>query len=80
MHSVRYLHAIYSASGTSCGRELIRVRLERAQRLLLDPTEPSRLIDDIAWQCGFSDASHFRRRFRALYGVSPSTMRMDSSL
>ena len=75
--SLRYLHTIYSANGTSCGRELIRVRLERAQRLLLDPTEPSRSIDDIAWQCGFSDAGHFRRRFRALFGVSPSAMRPD---
>lgn len=73
--SVRYLHAICSANGTSCGRELIRMRLERAQRLLLDPAEPGRLIDDIAWQCGFSDGSHFRRRFRALFGVSPSAMR-----
>jgi AraC-like DNA-binding protein len=77
--SLRYLHAIYSANGTSCGRELIRLRLERAQRLLLDPREPNRLIEDIAWQCGFSDASHFRRRFRALFGVSPSAMRMNSS-
>jgi AraC-like DNA-binding protein len=76
--SPRYLHAIYSANGTSCGRELIRVRLERAQRLLLDPREPSRSIDDIAWRCGFSDAGHFRRRFRALYGVSPSAMRTGS--
>lgn len=75
--SLRYLHAIYSANGTSCGRELIRVRLERAQRLLLDPTEPGRSIDDIAWRCGFSDAGHFRRRFRALFGVSPSAMRTD---
>ncbi|MEP7312276.1 MAG: AraC family transcriptional regulator [Pseudomonadota bacterium] len=72
--SSRYLHAIYSANGTSCGRELIRVRLERAQRLLIDP-EHRRSIDDIAWQCGFSDAGHFRRRFRALFGVSPSAMR-----
>lgn len=77
--SLRYLHAIYSANGTSCGRELIRVRLERAQRLLLDPAGPSRSIDDIAWQCGFSDASHFRRRFRALFGVSPSAMRVDAA-
>ncbi len=77
--SLRYLHAIYAANGTSCGRELMRVRLERAQRLLLDPTEPSRKIDDIAWHCGFSDTSHFRRRFRALFGVSPSEMRTDAS-
>lgn len=77
--SPRYLHAIYSANGTSCGRELIRVRLERAQRLLLDPKEPGRSIDDIAWQSGFSDTGHFRRRFRALFGVSPSAMRAGSA-
>jgi AraC-like DNA-binding protein len=76
--SLRYLHAVYSANGTSCGRELIRVRLERAQRLLLDPAVPNRSIDDIAWQCGFSDAAHFRRRFRELFGVPPSAMRTDS--
>jgi AraC-like DNA-binding protein len=76
--SLRYVHAIFSANGTSCGRELIRVRLERAQRLLLDPTESCRSIDDIAWRCGFSDAGHFRRRFRALFGVSPSAMREPS--
>lgn len=73
--SLRYVHAIFSANGTSCGRELIRVRLERAQRLLRDPTASRRSIDDIAWQCGFSDAGHFRRRFRAFFGVSPSAMR-----
>jgi AraC-like DNA-binding protein len=75
--SPRYVHAIYSANGTSCGRELIRVRLERAQRLLRDPRASSRSIDDIAWQCGFSDPGHFRRRFRALFGVSPSAMRTN---
>lgn len=78
--SLRYLHAICSANGTSCVRELIRVRLERAQRLLLDPSGRSQSIDDIAWQCGFSDAGHFRRRFRALFGVSPSAMRTDSAV
>ena len=77
--SLRYLHAIYCANGTSYGRELIRLRLERAQRLLLDPMEPGRSIEDIAWQCGFSDPSHFRRRFRALFGSSPSAIRTDSS-
>lgn len=73
--SLRYLHAIYSANGTSCGRELFRLRLERARRILLDPAEHGRSIDDIAWQCGFSDASHFRRRFRTFFGVPPSALR-----
>lgn len=77
--SLRYLHAIYSANGTSCGRELMRVRLERAQRLLRHPAQQGRSIDEIAWQCGFSDPSHFRRRFRALFGVPPSAMREEEA-
>jgi AraC-like DNA-binding protein len=77
--SLRYLHAIYSANGTSFGRELIRFRLEHARRLLLDPAEQGHSIDDIAWQCGFSDPSHFRRRFRDFYGVPPSAMRRGGS-
>lgn len=76
--SLRYLHAIYSANGTSYGRELIRLRLERARRLLLASPESNNSIEDIAWQCGFSDTSHFRRRFRAQFGVSPSAMRAGS--
>lgn len=78
--SLRHLHAVYSANGTTCSRELMRVRLERARRLLLDPNERGRSIDDIAWQCGFSDAGHFRRRFRALFGTTPSTMRTDRAV
>lgn len=74
--SPRYVHAIFSANGTSCGRELMRVRLERALRLLRDPRSVGRSIDEIAWQCGFSDAGHFRRRFRAHFGVPPSALRL----
>jgi AraC family transcriptional activator of tynA and feaB len=75
--SPRYVHAIYAANGTSCRRELIRLRLEHARRLLRDPQASGCSIDEIAWQCGFSDAGHFRRRFRALFGVSPSAMRAE---
>lgn len=75
--SLRHLHAVYSANGTSCARELMRVRLERARRLLLDPDQRRHSIDEIAWQCGFSDAGHFRRRFRASFGMPPSAMRAD---
>jgi AraC-like DNA-binding protein len=76
--SRRYLHAIYAANGTSCNRELIRVRLERAHRLLREPSVRDQSIEDIAWQCGFADAGHFRRRFRAQFGVSPSAVRKSA--
>jgi AraC-like DNA-binding protein len=30
---------------------------------------------DVAWSCGFPNASHFSRRFRAKYGVTPVNYR-----
>lgn len=77
--STRYLHAICAANGTSCVRELMRVRLERAQRLLQAAGASSLSIDEIAWQCGFADTGHFRRRFRAHYGIPPSVMRQGAA-
>jgi AraC family transcriptional regulator, positive regulator of tynA and feaB len=33
------------------------------------------MIGEIAFSWGFSDQSHFTRRFRAAYGMSPSDYR-----
>ncbi|MEV1172203.1 AraC family transcriptional regulator [Nonomuraea sp. NPDC049784] len=32
----------------------------------------------IALQCGFADAYHFSRRFRAIYGMAPTTFRVTA--
>ncbi|MFI9761497.1 AraC family transcriptional regulator [Streptomyces sp. NPDC051963] len=51
---------------------LERLRLARAEPLLWLSNLSLRAI---AVQCGFADAYHFSRRFRAVYGMSPSAFR-----
>ncbi|MGB9984467.1 GlxA family transcriptional regulator [Herbaspirillum sp. AP21] len=52
-----------------------RMRLRYGRWLLLT-TEKS--ITDIAYECGFADASHFIRGFKEAYGTSPARLRAHS--
>ncbi|MFC8078044.1 helix-turn-helix transcriptional regulator [Streptomyces sp. NPDC057307] len=58
--------------GVSPVEGLERLRLARAEPLLWLSNLPRQAI---AVQCGFADAYHFSRRFRAVHGVSPSAFR-----
>ncbi|MCP1344069.1 MULTISPECIES: AraC family transcriptional regulator [unclassified Halomonas] len=49
-------------------------RLERACRLM---AEPQASLTEIAVACGFADAAHFSRTFRAQHGLSPRQWRQD---
>lgn len=63
------------ATAASCGRRpeqwLIAERLERARAELVSPSGRKRTVAAVARGCGFADPSHFARRFRAAYGLSP---------
>ncbi len=50
-------------------------RLAKAKALLLTT---SRSISEIAAATGFADSSYFTRKFKELYGISPSAMRRES--
>lgn len=58
--------------GVSPVEGLERLRLARAEPLLWLSHLSLRAI---AVQCGFADAYHFSRRFRAVYGMAPSAFR-----
>jgi AraC-like DNA-binding protein len=73
--SKRYVHMIFAKAGTSFCRELERIRLERAKRLLEDRRFDGIDIMEIALRCGFRDSSGFSRRFRDRYGTPPSLYR-----
>jgi len=73
--SVRYLHLLFAADGTSPARWIRQERLEQASRLLADPRQASRTITDIAFSAGFADASHFTRAFKARFGIGPREYR-----
>jgi transcriptional regulator GlxA family with amidase domain len=51
-----------------------RLRLRHGHHLL---TRTDRRIGEIAQECGFADASHFSRQYRAAYGMTPSAARAD---
>jgi len=69
--SLRTLHYAFASERTTFMHELVRMRLERAQVLLCDAALMDLGIAEVAEKCGFSDPSHFARRFRKRFGVTP---------
>lgn len=72
--SVRLLHLVFKASGTSFSRYVTTRRLERARRELL---VPGRKVLDVAYSCGL-ESSTFYRAFRATYGTTPNAHRRSA--
>lgn len=74
--SVRYANSVLAAEDTSLARLIQARRLERCRQALADPAQSQRPISDIAHRWGFSDMTHFARRFRQTFGVLPSEYRV----
>jgi AraC-like DNA-binding protein len=75
--SRRYLHLLFANAGTTFSQELYACRLHKAQRLLCDKRFDGLAIAEIAWNCGFSEPSHFTRRFRERFGSPPRDYRLN---
>jgi AraC-like DNA-binding protein len=73
--SVRYANALLAEEDTGLERYFLERRLQRCRRALEDPAQAHRMIGDIAYSWGFSDLSHFGRRFKAAFGCSPGDYR-----
>jgi AraC-like DNA-binding protein len=76
--SVRYANAVLAQEGTSITRLIQTRRLARCRQALEDPLQGHRTISEIAYGWGFSDMTHFGRRFKAAFGSSPSDYRRRS--
>lgn len=71
-----HFHRIFAfVVGETPNNFLSRIRLEKAAQLLQD--NPRATISDIAFQCGFVNASSFSRAFRGYFGTSASAFRMQ---
>jgi AraC-like DNA-binding protein len=76
--SVRYANALLGHEGTSLERFIMLRRLQHCRRVLEDSAQAFRTVSDIAYSHGFSDMSHFTRRFKAQFGCSPSACRQQA--
>jgi AraC-like DNA-binding protein len=73
--SVRYANAVLARAGTSIMRLIWDRRLARCRKALEDPLQAHRTVSEIAYGWGFSDMTHFGRRFKAAYGMLPTDCR-----
>jgi AraC-like DNA-binding protein len=75
--SVRYANALLAHDGTSLERFIMLRRLQHCRQALEDPLQLGRTAGDIAYSHGFSDLSHFTRRYKAQFGCSPGESRPE---
>ncbi|GGZ02733.1 helix-turn-helix transcriptional regulator [Streptomyces poonensis] len=73
--SVRRLYVLLNEAGISLEQWLITERLGKARQMLASARYDRLTVAAVATRCGFSSPSHFSRRFRAAYGVTPSEWR-----
>lgn len=73
--SVRHLHALFNAHGTSVSTTIRTRRLERTYDELVNPAYADSSVTTIALANGFVEPAHFSRTFRAQYGMPPSAVR-----
>lgn len=71
--SVRTLARAFALHGTTFDRSLWNCRLEAAYEALLS-NRSSISITEVALRHGFSDSSHFTRRFKTRYGATPGSV------
>ena len=67
-----FLRVFSQVLGVTPHQYLVRSRLRRAARLLLEDTQP---ITEIAYQVGFADLSNFVRTFHRAAGMAPRDFR-----
>lgn len=73
--TTRYLHHLFSEEDETVARYILRRRLEECARALTSPSQRKRTITSIAFDHGFSSATHFGRVFRSRYDVTPRDYR-----
>ncbi|MCP3474152.1 helix-turn-helix domain-containing protein [Bradyrhizobium sp. CCGUVB1N3] len=73
--SERYVHKLFERSGTTFSDYIMERRLDGAAADLRDQAMVGREIGAIAFDWGFSDLSHFTRRFKQRFDCRPRDWR-----
>ena len=75
----RSVHYVFARARTTFVERLMELRLGRAREMLSDAQLFDLPVAEVAVRCGFSDPSHFARRFRRRFGQSPLQFRSSLS-
>src|SRR6266516_1887734 len=78
--SLRQLHKLFHASGTTVAGWIRQRRLERCGRDLRDPRWSARPVAAIGARWGYPDPAHFSRLFKPAYAVGPRDYRASVRL
>lgn len=73
--STRTLARVFAANNETVMQRLFDERVRQAAKLLTTPNAVHRSVTEIAFACGFNDASHFGRVFAAKMHMTPSQWR-----
>lgn len=73
------VYGLTRMAGTSLERMIVDERLARTAACLRDPAWAGSSVTDIAFAKGFRDLSHFSRRFKERFGVSPTQFRAQGA-
>lgn len=73
--SLRQLHRVFQAEGTTPAAWIRRQRLEQCRRELVDPARADRPIVAIGARWGYPDPATFNRAFRREFGLPPGEYR-----
>ncbi len=76
----RYANSVLAEHGTSITQFIQSRRLERCRVALEDPLQTHRTVSEIAYGWGFSDMTHFGRKFKLTYGASPREYRKNARI
>ena len=77
--SLRHLHSLFQSEGQTALQYLISQRLLRCRRDLSNPAMTGRTITEIALGWGFQHPTHFSRRFKSEFGLTPYEFRHASN-
>lgn len=72
LSAYHFIRVFRAETGTTPHQLQVRLRLQRAARLLADTDRP---VADVALEAGFGDLAHFSRTFRATIGLTPTGLR-----
>ncbi|MDG4767049.1 helix-turn-helix domain-containing protein [Solwaraspora sp. WMMD406] len=73
--SLRHLYKVCAQADISLEQWIISERLQHAWHDLRQPENRYRPVAAIAHRWGFRDTTHFTRRFKTRYGISPGQLR-----